>query len=58
MTKKDETRVSVMETQMLGWCVGIRRLGCITNDTIRIDMGVAAISKDCARDGWADLDMS
>ncbi|VDO95314.1 unnamed protein product [Heligmosomoides polygyrus] len=43
-TKDVETRLSVMETNMLRWTAGVTRMDRIRNDAIRQKFGVAAIA--------------
>ncbi|VDP02237.1 unnamed protein product [Heligmosomoides polygyrus] len=43
-TKEVETRLSVMETKMLRWTAGIKRMDRIRNDAIRQKFGVAPIA--------------
>lgn len=49
MAEKDEAVVSVMETQMLRWCLGVKRFGCITAEAVKKFKEVAAI-KDKLRE--------
>ncbi|VDP01175.1 unnamed protein product [Heligmosomoides polygyrus] len=43
--KEIESRLSVMETNMLRWTAGVTRLDRVRNDTIRQKFGVAPIAE-------------
>lgn len=49
LTEKDGMRSSVMETEVLRWCLGIRCFDRVTNETTRKAMGIAAV-KDTLRE--------
>jgi len=53
-TKKDESRLAVMETRMLRWTQGVTMMDRIPNDIIRTNMGVAPIVEKMRekRLGW------
>ncbi|VDO79200.1 unnamed protein product [Heligmosomoides polygyrus] len=44
VTKEIESRLSVMETKILRWTVGVTRLDRVRNDTMRQRFGVASIA--------------
>ncbi|VDO87166.1 unnamed protein product [Heligmosomoides polygyrus] len=46
-TKEAETRMSVVETKMLGWTAGVTRMDCIRNEAIRQNFGV--VSTRCTK---------